>query len=631
MVVTMHSSSPRHGYRSSNQQQQKRSRFLIPLSFLIWSAFLALVAFYIGVFVGMHAAASASTTASIKSDNPYTMAQMEQEIQRRVKVLVAKQLVKAGKEEELKPGGAAEKKAPTASIFGNQDQKRFPPTVAQHLVGAALVDKEEFLKQFDVGIAAPLGEETKSTQVYLLYQHKKALPKDEKLRSAIMNNRGDLPLLSVEDATQECESLNIVSTRPFSGLHQCMAIIGQYESLHIHRYMRNENNQAVNATKYNLTRAGRGMQASGMNDMQPPPGRAQEINWNQLITYFSTITEVKHELKVILQQLTGVPSYHQAKDNNVRPPVIVMVCNLGQSDLLINFVCNARAKGLDVSQIIVFCTDTETLDIAKGLGLYAFYDARNFASVPSEEADTYGDPVFADVMFIKVIAVHLVNQLGYEVLFQDVDIVWNEQPLPYFREQYNEFDIIFQDDGARSTRFAPYAGNTGFYYVRHNPRTRYLLTNLVYIGDQARRAASHQQAMTTIMSEHAMQFGLRVKTMSGDNHFAGGYHFHRNMTFMHAMVSKGGFQPIMFHMCWTHNRDNKLNFMEQMGMWQVLDVCTTGIKAHEQLQLTKSTSSNLLDACCAAEPIVKCHFSDKPSIIPCKDSPKIDVTGKPFW
>lgn len=59
-----------------------------------------------------------------------------------------------------------------------------------------------------------------------------------------------------------------------------------------------------------------------------------------------------------------------AKDNTI----IVMVCNKGQSDLLMNFACNAKARKLDMSNVLVFATDEETRSIAAGLGLAAFYD-----------------------------------------------------------------------------------------------------------------------------------------------------------------------------------------------------------------------------------------------------------------
>ena len=34
--------------------------------------------------------------------------------------------------------------------------------------------------------------------------------------------------------------------------------------------------------------------------------------------------------------------------------VIVMTCNRGQSELLMDFACSARARGLDLQNVVVF-------------------------------------------------------------------------------------------------------------------------------------------------------------------------------------------------------------------------------------------------------------------------------------
>ena len=46
----------------------------------------------------------------------------------------------------------------------------------------------------------------------------------------------------------------------------------------------------------------------------------------------------------------------------------------GQSELLMNFVCSATARNLDLSAVLVFATDEETKELAEGLGLTAFFD-----------------------------------------------------------------------------------------------------------------------------------------------------------------------------------------------------------------------------------------------------------------
>merc|ERR1719282_270602 len=86
--------------------------------------------------------------------------------------------------------------------------------------------------------------------------------------------------------------------------------------------------------------------------------------------------------------------------------------------------------------------------------------------------------------------------------------------------------MFFQDDGARSLRYAPYSANTGFYYVRNNDKTKFLFRSLLYLGDMVLSMTSHQQALAALLDEHSSLTGLRVKTLSGVD-FPGGYHYHR--------------------------------------------------------------------------------------------------------
>jgi hypothetical protein len=67
------------------------------------------------------------------------------------------------------------------------------------------------------------------------------------------------------------------------------------------------------------------------------------------------------------------------------------------------------------------------------------------AHVPEGESQRYGDGTFGAVMLAKVICVHLVNDLGYDLLFQDVDIVWYQNPFDFFHSDQNSgFDVYFQ-------------------------------------------------------------------------------------------------------------------------------------------------------------------------------------------
>ena len=260
---------------------------------------------------------------------------------------------------------------------------------------------------------------------------------------------------------------------------------------------------------------------------------------------------------------------------------------------------------------------------------------KTFADTPSEASASYMDRTFVALMFAKVVCVQMINHLGYDLLFQDVDLVWYKNPLEYFHDEKNphyDFDMYFQDDGARGTRYAPLFANSGFYYVRNNPRTRYLFTSFLYSSDLILQMESHQSALILVMNDHISNFGLKVKTLNRDmDEFPGGWHYHRpNKKNMKSLL-KEEISPIIFHMSWTKNKDNKLKYYQQMGEWYVNDMCIAHTKKEIMGNHDMKEGESLFEPCCLAEPHVVCHYRDKPSKIPCRDVPPIDKGRPSFW
>ncbi len=145
---------------------------------------------------------------------------------------------------------------------------------------------------------------------------------------------------------------------------------------------------------------------------------------------------------------------------------------------------------------------------------------------------------------------------------------------------------------------------------------------MLYAGDVIFAARSHQQVLTQLLAENNSLTGLTVKVLSRDNsEFPSGFHYHMRKDVMKQMV-RGDISPYVFHMCWTLNKDEKVQYMKQMGMWYIHDKCI-GKKAE--------SLGDVNNACCSAEPIVECFYKDKASIIPCKDSPSKDKASPSFW
>ena len=255
--------------------------------------------------------------------------------------------------------------------------------------------------------------------------------------------------------------------------------------------------------------------------------------------------------------------------------------------------------------------------------------------MPKGAAGYYADRAFSGMMMAKLYCVHMINQLGYDLLFQDVDVVWYRNPLEFFSNstsRYYNYDIYFQDDGARAVRYQPYSPNSGFYFVRHNERTEYFFHSLLMAGSIIAQSGSHQNAMAAVLQEHASWRGLHVKTLHRKLvEFPNGYHFQTQTQYMKDIVS-GKSKPYVFHMSWTVNKDDKKLYFEQMGDWYVKEKCV-GNTAEKILKAntTFSVETNLVQECCMAEPEIKCHYRDMPSKIPCKNSDPLHKGRGSWW
>ena len=187
-----------------------------------------------------------------------------------------------------------------------------------------------------------------------------------------------------------------------------------------------------------------------------------------------------------------------------------------------------------------------------------------------------------------------------------------------FMKSYQRFVfLVFNKNLFFFKRSNNVISSTGFYYVKNNEKTRYLFSSLLRQGDLVSSTHSHQAALTALLNEHVSFKGLRVKVLKhGDsNPFPGGYEYHRQKDIMKALLTgqSTAVQPYIFHMSWTKNKDNKKKFYEQMGEWYKKEHCMSGLD------------------CCLAQPNIICHYRDKPSKIPCRDSPPIDKGKRSFW
>jgi hypothetical protein len=228
-------------------------------------------------------------------------------------------------------------------------------TVGRFAAAMSRVDRSEFLQLYDPGV--PLDPSTDgASQVLLVYANAKVTP-------TAMSNHNEIPELSTAEALENCDQMH-VALLDHGTRKQCLALVPQYESFHLQNWMRLSKRTGELDASADFALVSRGHKSNGRNEFDPPDLTESRKHWKMLQQYFDSVDDVLAELKPILTKI--------AKRNTV----IVMVVNFGQSELLINFVCAAKSRQLDLSNVIVFTTDQEATDLANGMGLATYFDQR---------------------------------------------------------------------------------------------------------------------------------------------------------------------------------------------------------------------------------------------------------------
>lgn len=286
--------------------------------------------------------------------------------------------------------------------------------------------------------------------------------------------------------------------------------------------------------------------------------------------------------------------------NGQRRLAIVMVANKGVMDLLLNFMCSAEEIHLDLKSIIVFVGDPEYVALIENMGANAIYDP-SLGSMPAHAANQYLDKTFARMMWYKTTSVYLSLVSGFNVLFQDVDLVWLKDPFKYFLSL--DQDMIFMDDGQKSPRYTPYYVNSGFYFVKHNERTLYLFEKMMKCGaSEIGKSHSHQQVLIRHIAESHHLYGLQVYVLDMKL-FPSGQVYHENKKLVKKIQEKT-YRPYVFHMCWTTNREDKLVYFKDMGLWYLAEnqpVCES--KGDSMLKFARihGPRKSIRDKCCRRE------------------------------
>jgi hypothetical protein len=492
-------------------------------------------------------------------------------------------------------------RSPKQTLPAREELPRFD----QQSIGAmARIDHSFFAQSFDSGI--PAVASNKQQQVLVLYDSTSA---ELMKKTANSTRTTENPLA----ATNACQQVRVAYLQQHAA-GTCLAL-DTGNTLEPHHYMYKWVQQQRKKRLYRMV--------SRFSDQtlqySPPKPIVTNEAAQTLLVYLQHLQEYTRALRPLARKV----AFEQTNENNntsgnsTKQVVVALVCTRGHIALLTNMVCASRAVGV-ITKVLVFAMDEATHEHAQALGVTSFY-APALASTAALAEGSYGTIAYARIVLAKVQAVHLlVNQLGYDVVYQDVDVIplradYVDFFLNLVATNYATSDFVMQYDPTTVRTYAPWMANTGWYFIRSTKRSRYVMSRMLRSFDMILQTKSHQATMSVVMMQVASQHGLNVTVLVKEQtRFAAGYHFHHDSAYMKRMFAKQ-VKPVLFHMNWNQNAPTKIQFLQQVGLWFVSD------------------NSNNDTLTCAQQPIPVCHYQDKPSLLrDCSMSPFLE-TNVSFW
>jgi hypothetical protein len=174
------------------------------------------------------------------------------------------------------------------------------------------------------------------------------------------------------------------------------------------------------------------------------------------------------KMQKLLPNLNSLEAYIIARlqDRNLvsGSDIVVMVVNAGEMDLFANFACSCRAHNISMHNVMVFAGSDDVLPLIESFGAMGLHHADSFADVSRNASYEYLDRIFIDMMWYKSFSVWLLLKLRYNVLFQDVDLVWFRDPVQYFRTASKLPPVKhgFTTYGSASSSSSSSSGSTSF-------------------------------------------------------------------------------------------------------------------------------------------------------------------------
>ena len=271
---------------------------------------------------------------------------------------------------------------------------------------------------------------------------------------------------------------------------------------------------------------------------------------------------------------------HLLQERSLNKTIILAGFNYGYKDMLLNMLC--RFEQLNVSNYVIPAFDLKAMSHCIQHDLPCFYAGVDKSDTAQQESKAilantsdvqlYGSKGFEGITKQKSRQTLLVLQLGYDVLWTDVDIFWKQDPRrDVLTEMENDVNIGIQTD-ALPTQCANVNINSGFYYVRQSEATVQVFEEIVKDGSTS--SSSEQVSFNNVLctskvgTEDCVYEKHMVKTHTLNRfHYPNGS-MEKKMKNGTKLVDFSSDDDIMIvHFNYRRGRETKQKSFQRAGMW----------------------------------------------------------------
>ena len=243
--------------------------------------------------------------------------------------------------------------------------------------------------------------------------------------------------------------------------------------------------------------------------------------------------------------------------------LIVMICCGNHFQFLKLWLESCDKNKIPVrDRTLVFTLDEEAESQTKLLGLESYnFDAARYES--GGQSENFGDRNFSGAMYYKNAAIYESLKLGANLLFQDVDLIWLRNPLPYLSENNLKFDIQIMFDGPNPWH-SPYYANSGFIYIRNCNASKAVFETALLNTSNIFECGGQQSPLNRIFHHFVVHNVLSLKILP-ETLFLNGHLFNLE-TGVNDNAGDWRSDGLVVHYSWTGNCEEKIKKLEKFDL-----------------------------------------------------------------